>query len=190
MPRIPLPELSELSAPVSEALSVMPPQGTIFRMVAHAETAFSPFLQLAGVIQTGLSLDPVLRQIAILRVSVIARCPYETVQQEVVSKIEGVPEAKVRALVEGRIDGAGFTDRELLLLRFVDEVIEQRGAGEATTAAMAAIFSPREIVEILLVVWQYFGIAMLINTTGLETQPPIDAEAILKARARRAALLG
>jgi 4-carboxymuconolactone decarboxylase len=188
IPRIPLIDESIAGEDVREALAAMPPQGTVWRMVAHAETAFRPFLQLAGRIQTSLALDPRLRQLAILRVADLTECEYERVQHEVIAELEGVPAEQTAALAEGRADGPEFDEREALVLRFVSESVQSLGASEATMAALAERFPPREIVELMLVISQYLGLAVLLRSTALEPVPPLSADAIRQARAKRAAL--
>jgi AhpD family alkylhydroperoxidase len=173
---------------VRRSLAAMPPQATVYRLLAHAQTVFPSLLSVVGAIQGQLELDPRLRQLAILRVAVATGCDYERVQHEVIAGIEGVTAEQVAALAAGRIDGPEFDEREQMVLRFVDEVLRDAGAGQQTTAAMAAAFSPREIVELLVVIGQYYATAMLLNTAALEPQPPLDPKAILAARARRAAL--
>ncbi len=186
--RLPLLDESTAPADVREALAVMPPQGTVYRMLAHAQTAFLPMLQTVGAIQGKLELAPRLRQLAILRVAQRDGCEYELVQHEVISRIEGVPEEQIASLRAGRATGGEFDETDTLVLRFVDEVLDQIEAGESTFAAMTQRFSAREIVELLVVIGQYHAMAMLLRSTALEPQPPLDAEAILAARARRAAL--
>jgi 4-carboxymuconolactone decarboxylase len=53
---------------VREALEAVPPLN-IFRTMAHAETAFRPWLRWGGVLLGELELDPALRELAILRVA-------------------------------------------------------------------------------------------------------------------------
>jgi AhpD family alkylhydroperoxidase len=188
MSRIPLLDESSAPAEIREALAAMPPQGTVWRMVAHAETAFRPFLHLAGKLQTSLTLDPKLRQLAILRVAELTDCEYEAVQHEVIAELEGVGAEQIAAVGEGRADGPEFDAREALVLRFVTESVQQLGASEATMSQLAEQFPPREIVELMLVISQYLGLAVLLKSTALEPVAPLSAEAILQARARRAAL--
>jgi 4-carboxymuconolactone decarboxylase len=188
MPRLPLVDVASAPPAVREGLAALPPQATVYRMVAHAETLFRPFLELSGLIQTQLQLDARLRQLAILHVSVITGCDYERVQHEVIATLEGVTDEQIAAVAQGRLDGPEFDPREATVLRFVNEVVEQRGASAATTGAIQELFTPREIVELLMVVWQYLGLALLLNTTGLEPEPPLDPELIRETRARRAAL--
>jgi AhpD family alkylhydroperoxidase len=188
MSRLPLIDEATASEPVRRSLAAMPPQATVYRLLAHAQTVFPSLLSVVGAIQGQLELDPRLRQLAILRVAVATGCDYERVQHEVIAGIEGVTPEQVAALAAGRIDGPEFGEREQLVLRFVDEVLRDAGAGQQTTAAMAAAFPPREIVELLVVIGQYHATAMLLNTAALEPQPALDPKAILAARARRAAL--
>jgi AhpD family alkylhydroperoxidase len=188
MPRLPLVDPATAPEDVREALAAMPPTSAMFRMVAHAETAFRPWLVLAGILQTSLTLDAKVRQLAIMRVAVLARCEYELVHHRVISQIEGLRPEQIEALAAGRDSGPEFDERESLVLRFVSEAVEQRGASEETTSELAELFTPRDIVELLLVVWQYLGLALLVNSTGIEAEPPLDPEEILAARARRAAL--
>ena len=185
-----IPLIDEADAPetVRASLAAMPPEATIWRLLAHAETVFPPFLQVAGKLQTALRLDPRDRQLAILRVAGLAECDYERIQHEVIAAIEGVAPEQIAAIGEGRVDGPEFDERQVLLLRFVTEAVERVGASEATTRAMAERFSPRELVELLLVVGQYLGLAVVLKSAALEPLPPLDPEAILQARAKRAAL--
>jgi 4-carboxymuconolactone decarboxylase len=53
---------------VREALDNLPPLN-IFRTLAHAETAFRPFLRFGGAVLGQMSLDPVVRELAILTVA-------------------------------------------------------------------------------------------------------------------------
>jgi alkylhydroperoxidase family enzyme len=188
MALIPLMDDADAPEAVRASLAAMPPEATIWRLLAHAETVFPPFLQVAGKVQTALALDPRARQLAILRVAGLAGCEYERVQHEVIATIEGVPAEQVTAIAEDRIDGPEFDEREALLLRFVTEAVEQLGASEQTTRALAAELSERELVELLLVIGQYLGLAVVLKSAALEPQAPLDPAAILAARARRAAL--
>ncbi len=68
------------------------------------------------------------------------------------------------------------------MLRFVGETIENRGAG--LVAEVEAALSAREVVELLLVVAHYHGLALLLNTTGVEPDPPAGMS-VVDAAGRR-----
>jgi AhpD family alkylhydroperoxidase len=185
---IPLVEDEHAPEAVRASLAAMPPQASIWRLLAHAETVFPSYLQVAGKLQTSLALDPKLRQLAILRVAALAECAYEAVQHEVIAALEGVAPEQIAAIAAGRVDGPAFDEREALVLRFVTESVERLGASEKTTRALARELSPRELVELMLVVGQYLGLATVLKSAALEPLPPLSPEAIRQARARRAAL--
>jgi AhpD family alkylhydroperoxidase len=156
---------------VREALDALPPLD-VFRMVAHAETAFRPWLALGGALLGGLALDPKLRELAILRVAAIAGCDYERVQHDPIALGVGATPEQVAAIAAGRAEGEEFGPEEELVLRFVGETIAGSGAGADLAAEVEAALSARELVELLLVVSHYHGLALLLNTTGVEPDPP------------------
>jgi 4-carboxymuconolactone decarboxylase len=184
---MPRPELviPEDAAPkVREALAALPELG-VFRMVAHAETAFRPWLALGGALLGRLQLDPVLRELAILRVAALARCDYERVQHDPIAVGVGAGPAQVAELAAGRISGDAFDPTEELVLRFVGEVVENRGADSALVSEVEEALSAREVVELLLVISHYHGLALLLNTTGVEPDPPAATAVVEAAEAGR-----
>jgi AhpD family alkylhydroperoxidase len=183
MPR-PAPVVPEQAEPaVGRTLEALPPLN-VFRMVAHAETAFRPWLALGGALLSSLQLDPKLRELAILRVAGIAGCEYERVQHEPIAIGVGATLEQVAALAAGRAEGEEFGPEEELVLRFVGETIESRGAGPSLVAEVEEALSAREVVELLLVIAHYHGLALLLNTTGVEPDPPAGMS-VLDAAGRR-----
>src|SRR6476661_5042008 len=84
---------------VREALDNLPPLN-IFRTLAHAETAFRPFLRFGGAVLGQMSLDPVVRELAILAVAKEAEAEYEWVQHVAIAKHVGVSDAQIEALAK------------------------------------------------------------------------------------------
>jgi alkylhydroperoxidase family enzyme len=58
------------------------------------------------------------------------------------------------------------------VLRFTTEVVKQVRASDETFAALAALVSPREIVELVLTIGYYMMIARLLETTAVDMDPP------------------
>ncbi len=162
------------SPPIRDTLAGLPELG-VFRMLAHAETAFRPWLALGGTLLGRLQLDPALRELAILRVAAIAGCDYELVQHGPIATAAGVSPDQVDALRAGIAFGPQFDQRETLILRFVGEVIENTGTSAALVEEVEEVLCAREVVELLLVIAQYHGLALLLNTTGVRSDPPAGA---------------
>jgi 4-carboxymuconolactone decarboxylase len=132
---------------------------SLLRMAAHAQGAF----------------DPLLRELAILQVAHLLDSPYEWVQHDVLARSIGASDAQVAAVEHDREDDASFSVEQRLVLRFSREVILDGAGSEQTTAELAALLGPRQLVELLLLIGQYMSIARLIATTGLEPDAPLPA---------------
>lgn len=169
-----LPYVDPAAAPdkVREALEVLPPLN-VFRMVAHAETAFRPWLRFGTALLGAAELDAKLRELAILRVARLTPgADYEWVQHVPILLAVGGDEAQVAALAAGDLDAPCFGADERLVLRFTTEVVRDAAPGEATWAATARRFSPREIMELLLTIGQYMMLGRIMATTQLDIDGP------------------
>ena len=98
MARLPYVDPSDAPEPVRTALEGMPPLN-IFRMIANAETALRPFLRYGNTLLAHLALDPLLRELAILRVSRLTpHAEYEWVQHVPIAKAVGAGDEQIAAL--------------------------------------------------------------------------------------------
>src|SRR3954469_18959382 len=84
---------------VREALENLPPLN-IFRTLAHAQTAFRPFLRFGGAVLGQMSLDPLVRELAILVVAKEAEAEYEWIQHVAIAKHLGASDEQVAAIAE------------------------------------------------------------------------------------------
>lgn len=154
----------------------------IFRMMAHAETNFRPLLRLGNSILARQELSAALRELAILKVAKLSAAEYEWVQHVDIAKAAGVTAAQIRALEHGSDGDACFDRTEQLVLRFTTEVVRDAGASDATFAAMAERFSPREIVELILAIGFYMMMARLMRTLEIDIEPAAGAKVVAAAR--------
>src|SRR5436190_18920768 len=84
---------------VREALEKLPPLN-IFRTLAHAETAFRPFLRFGGAVLGRMQLDPIVRELAILTVAHEAEAEYEWIQHMAIAKAVGATDAQIDAIAD------------------------------------------------------------------------------------------
>jgi 4-carboxymuconolactone decarboxylase len=167
-----LPYVDPASAPpkVQEALAGLAVPLNIFRIVAHAETNFRPFLRYGASILGRQQLSARLRELAILRVAHLSRARYEWVQHVPIATATGVTDAQIAALEAGDPSAGCFDARDQLVLRFTDEVVRDVRASDATFAEMAHHFPPREIVELILAIGFYMAVARLLETTAVDLE--------------------
>ena len=184
MARLPYVDPATASPPVREALDAVPPLN-VFRTMAHAETAFRPWLRWAGTLLGELELDPVLRELAILYVSRLTpHAEYEWVQHVPIARAVGVTDAQISALEHGDPVAASFNPLEHSVLRFTREVVRDARASDEAFAAVRETLSPREIVELLMVIGQYMMLARVMATVEMELDEPAGT-AVLDSSDRR-----
>src|SRR5919198_1500627 len=174
MARLPYVEPAEASEPVRDALGRVPPLN-ICRMMANAETAFRPWLRWGAALLGELELDPLLRELSILRVARLTpHAEYEWIQHVPIAKAVGATDAQVRALERDDPEADCFSDDDRVVLRFTTEVVEVARASGETFDAIARVLPPREIVELLMVIGQYMMVARVMATTDMELDEPAD----------------
>jgi alkylhydroperoxidase family enzyme len=184
--RLPYLDAKLASAPVQEALAILPDLH-LFRVLAHAEGALVPWLALGGALLSSLSLDPRLRELAILQVARSAGSDYERLQHEAIAAGVGVPPEQIRAVVGGHLEDPVLGD-SAPVLRFVDELVRTHATSDAGFAVLREHLSDRECVELLLVVGHYLGLALLVGAVDLDPDAPAQMAVVDLANARRGEL--
>jgi 4-carboxymuconolactone decarboxylase len=179
--RLPYVDPAGAPEPVRDALDRVPPLN-IFRMMANAETAFRPWLRWGATLLGELELDPVLRELAILRVARLTpHAEYEWIQHVPIAKAVGATDDQVAALESDDAEAQCFSEDERVVLRFTTEVVRDAQASDATLDALGRILSPREIVELLMVIGQYMMVARVMATTRMELDEPAGPGALSAA---------
>jgi alkylhydroperoxidase family enzyme len=175
MPRIQPVDPAAAPEPVREALARLPDLN-IFKTLAHAETAFRPFLRFGGAILGQLELDPKLRELAILQVARDAEAEYEWVQHAAIARTVGVPDEQIGAVERGELDTLEEPERAVLELaaaivagpRVPDELFDR----------VRAHLDDRRIVELLLTVGDYLMLARVMTVLEIEIDEPAGAAVI------------
>jgi len=183
MARLPYIDPQFASPDVREALDALPPLN-IFRMLAHADSAFIPYLHISGVLLAQLELDPKLRELAILLVAAHTSAEYEWIQHVGIAKALGIPDEQISAVRRGDLRAACLHPDAQLVLRFTAEVLEGPRAGDATFATLNDRFPPREIVELLLVIGIYKMLASLMTNLEIDIDPAAGTAVIDEAHRR------
>jgi alkylhydroperoxidase family enzyme len=173
MPRLPLAEPRDGADPAPLKL---------FRMIAHAETAYGAWLQYGGALLTRLELDPLLRELAILQVARQVGSDYEWVQHDPIARAVGATGEQIDAIEAGRDEDPAFDADQSLVLQLTRTTVNEGAASGQQVAALAERLGTRQVVELLLVIGNYTAIAMLIASTGLEPDPPLSPDQLTQAR--------
>jgi 4-carboxymuconolactone decarboxylase len=172
MPRIPYRDPDSAPEPIRRVIADTPL--ALLRIVAHADSAFEPWLQYSNTLLRRLQLPPLLRELAILQVAHLSGSEYEWSQHVPIAESFGASRETIAAIEAGDGHDPPAGGPELrAVLSFTREVIIDGAAGEAAVASLTSLLSEREVVELLLVIGNYMGLARLIATVGLEPHEPV-----------------
>jgi len=168
MARIPYADPQTLDGETRRLLERLPPLN-LFRMLAHAESAFPRYVRMGNALLSKGSLDPVLREMVILRVGHLCGAAYEICQHERIGRDLDMPEDKLRALAKGP-EAAVFTELERDALRFTDEMVREVRPAQATFDRLAGRLSHGELVELVLVAGYYLMTCRVLETFRVEIE--------------------
>jgi alkylhydroperoxidase family enzyme len=141
------------------------------RLLAHA-VSMQPGVGMAVQgMMSGIEIPPLERQVCVLAVLHLDRGEYEWAQHLQVSKSMGIPDEKVAAIANDRFGDPMFNERERALLAFTRQVVKTVRVDDFVFNAVAAFYSPRQIVELIHVI----GIYMLFVRVSEVAELEIDA---------------
>ena len=171
MPRIPYANADDpILDPDAAALLAKLPPLNVMRLMAHGGQAFGAFTRLGSALLYKGKLDPVLREMAIVRVGILCDAAYEVFQHDQISRDVGIAEDKLQALRVGPDDPI-FDDTERVVLRLTDDVVKNIKASDETFAAAAAIFDHQEMVELVMCIGFYIMTSAFLENFEVEIEP-------------------
>jgi 4-carboxymuconolactone decarboxylase len=168
MPRIPYFDTDKATGKHAEFWAKLGSDMNIFRMLANSESGLKGFVRMGNALLYKCELDPVLRELAIIRVGRLCRAAYEVFQHERIGREAGVSDDKIAALRDATIEAPAFSDNEKAVLRFTDDVVRNVKASDKNLKAVAAFLSPGAVVELTLTIGYYMMVSRFLETMGVE----------------------
>ncbi len=135
----------------------------LFLTMSLRPKLFRGWLRFAGRLMPGGRLPRRETELVILRVAHLRGCTYEWEHHTHLAARAGVTPADVARVTEGP-DAAGWSERERLVLRAVDELHRRQDLGDELWAQLARLLSPGDLVELVLLVGHYEMLATFIGT--------------------------
>lgn len=188
MTRLPYPDPAAISSEVRKLLDARPPRN-VFRMMAHAPALMPGIMELTGSILYRTKLDPVLRELAILRVGHLCGSTYEVHQHRKIAQAIGIAASKIDGTAcDG--DAELYDETELLVLRLTEQVVRQVRADDQLFAATAAVLGHERTMELLIVIGAYVMLAQVLENAGVDVEEgggPVqqDVQRIFGGQAKR-----
>ncbi len=168
MARIPYFDTAQATGRAATAYAKLPPLN-IFRMMGHSGELIDGFTRLGTQILNFTSLDPVLREIAIIRVGVLSKASYEVCQHERIARRMGMAEPLIAAIHEGPGAGA-FTELQRQVMAFTDDVVRNVRAGDATFIPLEAALGPKALQELTITIGYYMLVSRFLETFDVDIE--------------------
>jgi 4-carboxymuconolactone decarboxylase len=168
MARLPYIEVSDMPEPLQRVFATVPPLN-LFREIAHAPEATLELISLASALVTRGELDPVLRELVILRVGILSGADYEVHQHRQLAHIVGVTQSKIDALT-GETNSDAFDPIEQHLLGLTDALVRGVKAPEELLAPVLAELSSGAFIEVFILIGYYMMVSRLMVNLQVEIE--------------------
>ena len=165
---------------VLRALSVMLPAerlnpqgaGVALSTLARHPQLTKAFLRFSNHLLFRSTLNPRLRELAILRIAHRRHCEYEWAHHAFIGKAEGLTDAQIAAVQRG--EATDLFDQ--IVLNAVDELDEQSRISDETWAALSERLDERQRMDLVFTIGGYGLMAMAYNTFGIEPESGTEPE--------------
>jgi 4-carboxymuconolactone decarboxylase len=168
MARIPYFDPGKATGRAANAFATLPDLN-IFRMMGHSGDLLDAFSRFGGILLNRTSLDPVLREIAIVRVGVLSKAGYEVHQHEAISRRIGMSEALLQGIHQGPAASV-FTDVQRQVMLYTDDVVLNVRAGDATFGPMRQALGDKALQELTIVIGFYMLVSRFLETFDVEIE--------------------
>jgi 4-carboxymuconolactone decarboxylase len=167
--RVPYPDPNSLSPETRLILAQMQPLN-IFRMMAGGEGLLRAFSRMGNYLLFRTRLDATLREIAVIRVGVLSKAIYEVHQHEQMGRTLGMSEPLIAAIHVGPEDPR-LTPAQAEVMRFVDDVVQNVRASDATFQPLVRRLSLQEVQELTMTIGYYMMVSRYLETFDIEIEP-------------------
>lgn len=173
MARVAIPGKDQVSDDLKATFEKMEARGgrvlNIFRVMANCPIIGRDFLRLGNSLLFKGSLDPRLRELAILRVGYLAKANYEWTQHVAVARRAGVPQEQIETLHVWQ-DSSHFNTSEQAVLQYTDEVADRIRVSEETFQKIKTVLTEEQIVELTTVIGYYGAVCRVLEALQIELE--------------------
>lgn len=168
----------ELSFPKRALLFLMLKIGkarcpNIFRTLLRNFRVYFPFVRFNATIMPKGELSRRQTELAILRVAWKTRSYYEWGQHVEIGLRVGLSPSDIKRVTQGP-DAPGWEVGETLIIRAVDELLDDRTVSATTWQALSEHLDENLMIELLFVITTYNSLACVLNSTGVRLEADIE----------------
>jgi alkylhydroperoxidase family enzyme len=139
------------------------------RMLSHSSGVLEGIAVMGNALLTNGTLDPVLREIAIIRTGVLHRSAYEVHQHERIGRLLGMSDELLAAIHAGP-DSSAFNELQRQVMCLTDDIVANSRASDSTFAPLASQLSHVEMIELVICIGFYTMVSNFLNTLDIEIE--------------------
>src|SRR5579884_2360826 len=158
--------------------------GNVFRALAHHPAGLRGFMVLGTAILDRGTLDPRLRELAIIRTGQLCGATYEVAHHEAIARRLGVPEEKIGNLANWD-HTALYTPEERAVIRYAEVVTRDVVVPDELFERVRSFLDERGTVELTLAVAFYNLVSRFLVAMQVELEPSFASTADEQASDRR-----
>lgn len=160
MPRLPVPDPGSIPDDVARFLATLPPD-PMFTTLAHAVTTIEPLIGLAQALYTALDLPVRTRELAILTLAQVTGSTFVWTQHVPISETAGVTGETRQLILDRDYRNPALPGPDSTILQFTAAAASGPDVSDELFAAVRAVLSEREVVEILQVIGYYWTLSRI-----------------------------
>jgi len=144
----------------------------IFATIAHHPKLLKRWLVFGGHVLAKSTLPSRERELVILRTGWRCGSEYEFGQHTVIGLGNGLDEADITRLT-GPVDAPGWSPGDAVLVRAVDELIDDHCLSDETWEALVTSWSTKQVIDLVFAVGQYQLVSMALRSFGVQREPGV-----------------
>lgn len=114
------------------------------------------------------------RELAVLRLALLARAPFEWCEHVDIGKAFGITPEEIERVVAGSA-APGWTEHEAALLRAVEEMVGDHCMSDETWSTLAQTYSEQQMLEVPMLVGAYLMTAIQQNSLKIQPKGGFDS---------------
>ncbi len=143
----------------------------LLKALAHSPKICRDWNRLGITLLLKGQLSPQLRELAILRVGVLAKANYEWTKHVPMAMAADAIQEQIDSLPEW-VNSKEFNEQERAVLRYTDEVSQDIRASDDTFSKIREFLTEREIIELTVTIGYYGMVCRTLEALQIELEHP------------------
>ena len=145
----------------------------VFQLILNNPDAAQAVGALGEYLRFGASLDPAVRETAVLSTAREMNSQYEWTHHEPIARQAGVREEVIDAIRSGKAP-MGLPPKEGVFAQVAKEMVTGTGLTDRTFQAVEHLLGPEQTVELIVLVGYYSMLSRVMDALGIELEPGVE----------------